>query len=134
MKTHEIDYMELISVNFGIAGSILLGLFLHFTKLLKTSNAVLGILYLISSLQLFWALRTGYEATKIIYCIIGFVQYPIITLSYIYAVEIAYPLRETTVLSFLRGSCLLFGESVKYLSNHFVDKAKTVESADTLIL
>ena len=65
MKTHEIDYMELISVNFGIAGSILVGLFLHFTKLLKTSNAVLGILYLISSLQLFWALRTGMRIQRL---------------------------------------------------------------------
>ena len=38
----QVDTMKLISINCGIVGSFLLGIFLHYTKLYKTANVALG--------------------------------------------------------------------------------------------
>ena len=58
----QVDDMKLIGINCGIAGSFILGIFLHYTKLYKTANVTLGALCLLGFLLLFVVLRKDYTS------------------------------------------------------------------------
>ena len=121
----QIFNFEMTNVNWGVLGSILLGIFLYFTKLYKTANVIIGVLSLIWVIWLIFTLDKGYTSMLTLYGFLGFMQYPLITICYIHSSEVAYPFKETTVLGFIRCFsvvtgylvCLVSWIILRYLNN-----------------
>ena len=125
---------ELINVNFGVLGSIILGIFLHFTKLYKTANAGIGLASLIWVIWLIFTFDRGYTSLSILYGFLGFMQYPLITICYIYSSEVAYPLKETTVLGFIRCLSVVIGYLVCLVSWIMLRYLNSKHTADIFII
>ena len=62
-SSSQIEDLELINISFGLTGSIVLGVFLHKTKLYKTAHVLSGLFCLIGCALLFVALHHSYTFT-----------------------------------------------------------------------
>ena len=110
------DRSGFISISWGLVGSLLCGLFLHKTKMYKTANILIGLFLLIANATMIGALRWWYIAFTINLAVIGFFGFPITTIWYAYACEIAYPLKETTVTGVYTTFGEVFGIGIGYIS------------------
>ena len=61
-----------------------------------------------------------YTSVCILNGFMGFSNNPIVPFWYIYSVEVAYPLKETTVVGLVRALAVLIAISSGYLCNYFV--------------
>lgn len=105
---HNSDLAELINVAWGVLGSLWLGYLLFKFKMYKTANIGIGIFTFLSLCCLVPAMYSSNEAFWVMLAIVGFFSFPVVTIWYIYAAEIAYPLKETTVT----GIFISFGETI----------------------
>ena len=121
----QIINIELWNVNFGVLGSVLLGIFLHFTKLFKTAYLAIGILSFLGWFSLFFVIDQGYTSLCILFSCLGFVQCQMISICYIFSWEVAYPLKETTVLGFIRPCCIVIGEFFNLIFTIILNRNQT---------
>ena len=112
----------------GLFGSIALGVFLHYTKMYKTANIMTGVLSILSLVLLLILFPSHYIGLCFICAFYGFVKYQIVTIWYIYSIEIAYPLRETTVLGFINAHSTLAGHGIGFLSKYLMNKSTSKKS------
>ena len=124
-SSDDVYIMSLINITSGIAGAVLLGVFLNLTGYYKTANVVIGILMLTTQLLLFAMLPSGFNSAWVISALIGFVQFPTIPMSYIYASEIAYPLKETTVAAVVRAPAVVVANIIAFVAHHYLKKDNT---------
>ena len=132
-SSNDVYLMSLININAGIVGAIMLGVFLNFTGYYKTANVVIGIFMLIFQLLLLIMLPLGFKSTWIISAFLGFVQFPSIPMSYIYASEIAYPLKETTVSAIVRAPAVVIANIIAFTTSHLLKQDNTKTSLQIFI-
>ena len=57
-----------------------------------------------------------------------------ITISFIYSVEVTYPLKDTNVLAFLRSICIVLGNAVTLSSKYYLQKENNKSAVTILIV
>ena len=120
--THEITDFELIRILSGLIGSLVLGILLHCIKLYKTTNIWLGFLSLVGWVLIPFIFKMDKTSISILYGYIGFSNYPINPFWYVYSVEVAYPLKETTVVGVVRAIAVVLSNSIAYTCLYFLTR------------
>ena len=92
-----------------------------------------GVLSILGLVLLLILLPRHYTGLCIINAFYGFVKYHIVTICYIYSIEIAYPLKETTVLGFINAHSILAGHSISYISTYFMNKTNSKASVHIFV-
>ena len=108
------DNLNLWRTAGGILGWFTLGLFLYLTKYYKTANICIGIWSFISWVLIPFVLKTNLTYISILYFFIGFSTYTVTPFWLIYSVEVAYPLKETTVVGIVKGATGFISNSIAY--------------------
>ena len=111
---------QIYQSTFGFVGSLSFGFFLYCTKLHKTTHVMAGILSLIIVILTPFTQEWTYTEIQIFSGSAGFMTYGIVTICFIYAIEVAYPLKETTVLGIFTSFGVLFGVGAGYSIQNLV--------------
>ena len=122
IKQSQADEIRIISTVSGLFGSLALGIFLHYTKMYKTANILTGVLSIWSLIAILLYLPKSITGVCIMNIFYGFSKYLILTIWYIYWLEIAYPLKETTVLGFIALPSIILGHGIGFISTYFISK------------
>ena len=106
----------------AVLGWFTLGLFLCLTKYYKTANIWIGFLSLVCWILIPFIFKMELSSISILYGFIGFWAYTVTPFWLIYSVEIAYPLKETTVVGIVRGTAGFISNSIAYALYYFIKK------------
>ena len=79
-SSSKIQHLELANICSGLTGSVVLGIFLHKTKLYKTAHVLSGVFCLIGCVLLYIGLNHSYTFTLVVYAYLGFVGFPVVTI------------------------------------------------------
>ena len=119
---NEKEQLKLSITAGAVLGSLSLGVFLHLTKCYKTANILLGILSFIGWVLIPFVFKMNLTCVSMLYGFIGFTSFSITPFWYIYSVEIAYPLKETTVVGIVKGISAALSGSIAYILYYFILK------------
>ena len=104
----------------GILGTFSLGVFLYLTQYYKTANIFIGILSIVSWILILFVFKKDFTSISIAYGFIGFSSFTITPFWLIYSVEVAYPLKETTVVGLVKGIASGISSAIAYTLYHFL--------------
>ena len=85
------------------------------------------------TLILLGILELGYDSMCVISAFLGFFEFPILTISFVFASEVAYPLKETTVNAIIRAPAVIFANIFAWISYFLLKKANSKLSCQIFI-
>ena len=118
------NHLNLLRSIGAALGWFTLGLFLCLTKYYKTANIWIGFLSLVCWILIPFVFKMNLTSISILYGFMGFWAYTVSPFWLIYSVEIAYPLKETTVVGIVRGTAGFISNSIAYALYYFIKKHK----------
>lgn len=103
------------SLTAGCIGWIISGILINKFQSFKKMYILLGLMAFIMTLLLIGGLELHHTAVYIVQAFMGFSCFPCVAIWYIYAADLAYPLKETTVTGVFMGFSETFGALITYL-------------------